>query len=168
MKRSTILLAAGCMVAALASGVGADSRDMGRCHEIDAEFTSEVTLDTCASPFGLCATGVIRHDALLRGYMFVTIADIALSAGMPASEPASLLSVSGVRTFSPRRGGTLTAHVVGVFDTVAGSFAEVNVITDGTGRFSGATGTLNVAGRATGPTTFAGEIAGQICLPSRE
>jgi hypothetical protein len=136
-----------------------------RCHDVDSDFTSELAPDGCASPLGLCATGRIGHDPVLKGRMYVTIADAARSAGMVASEPESLLSVSGTRTLAPNRGGTLTAHVVGVFDTRQVVFTELNVITGGTGRFTGATGTLNVFGHGTSPTTFAGTISGRICLP---
>jgi len=97
--------------------------------------------------------------------MFVTIGDLAPSAGMPASEPASMLSVSGERSLTPNRGGTLSAHETAIFDTNLGYFDALNVITGGTGRFAGATGALHLFGRATGPTTFAGEIRGTICLP---
>jgi hypothetical protein len=165
MTRWKLLMASVGVVWVLTSGAAADGSEKRGCREIDAEFTSEIDTANCTSPLGLCAAGAIRHDALLKGTMFVTITDAAPSAGMPNSEPPTLLSVSGVRTLSPRRGGTLTAHVVGVFDTAAGSFAELNVITAGTGRFSGATGTLHVAGRGIGPTTFGGEITGVMCLP---
>jgi hypothetical protein len=139
----------------------------GRCHEIDADFTSELASGDprCTSPSGLCAAGVIRHDALLKGAMFVSIDDSAPSAGMAASEPPSMLSVSGTRTLTPARGGTLTAHVVGVLDTTTFVFTEINVITGGTGRFAGAAGTLYVNGAATSATSFAGGIQGRICVP---
>jgi hypothetical protein len=140
-----------------------------RCHDIDADFTSELTTQGCASPLGLCASGTIKHDHLIRGPMFVSIDDAAESAGMPNSEPPSVLSVSGERTLTPRRGGTLSLHVVGIGIFNAKGhlelFDELNIITKGTGPLKGATGTLHVAGRATSPTTFAGEMTGRICVP---
>ena len=65
----------------------------------------------------------------------------------------------------PLRGGTLSLHVVGIgiFGSSLEMFDELNIITGGTGRFAGATGTLHVAGRATSATTFAGEMSGTVC-----
>jgi hypothetical protein len=60
-----------------------------------------------------------------------------------------------------------SAHVIGAFDTAQVIFDELNIITGETGRFAGATGTLDVFGQATGPTTFAGEIRGRICVKWR-
>jgi hypothetical protein len=126
-----------------------------------------LTTENCTSPLGLCASGVVKHDFLIKGPMFVSVNDAAPSAGMPNSEPASVLSVSGERRIAPHRGGTLTLHVVGVAIQGAADlerFSEINTITGGTGRFEGATGTLNFAGQATSPTTFAGVLNGEICL----
>jgi hypothetical protein len=163
MKRLATLAAAVCLLTATsANPAGAVSRSTGKCHAVDADFRSELAPEGCTGLF--CASGLIKHDALLKGPMFVTLEAAAPSAGIP-SEPASTLSVSGVRTLSPRRGGTLTAHVIGVFETVAGTFAELNIITGGTGIFTGATGTLYVAGRPAGVDTFQGEITGNVCLP---
>jgi hypothetical protein len=85
--------------------------------------------------------------------------------GPVESEPRPVLWVTGTRLLTPRRGGSLSAHVVGVFDLGLVAFSELNVITGGTGRFANATGVLSVFGQATGPTTFAGSIHGAICRP---
>jgi hypothetical protein len=165
MKRSVVAGALACACSLFPPAIVLAGPESPRCREVDADFTSELAPSDCASPLGLCAAGTIRHDPLLKGAMYVTIADGAPSAGMPNSEPSTLLSVSGTRTLRPARGGTLTAHVIGVLDTVTFEFTELNVITGGTGRFAGATGTLGVLGHATSPTTFAGELSGTICLP---
>jgi hypothetical protein len=162
-------LVAGLCLIATATSHSAPARAHGTkgCHNVDANFSSQLTSDACTSPLGLCASGFIRHDALIKGPMFVAINDAAPHAGMPASEPASVLSMSGERRLMPLRGGTLTLHVVGVaiFGASLELFDELNLITGGTGRFAGATGTLHVAGRATSPTTFEGEMTGKVCLP---
>lgn len=177
MSRSRAFVVFVCLVSAIgASSVGATSKPPAVpktppvCHDVDADFTSELATEGCASPLGLCASGTIKHDELLRGPMSLVINDGAPSAGMPQSEPPSVLSVSGERTLTPRRGGTLSAHVIGtgILDPATGSirmFDEINLIAGGTGRFAGATGTLQVFGQATSPTTFAGEIRGTVCLP---
>lgn len=143
-----------------------------RCHAVDATFRSHgVVPEECASPLG-CAAGIIRHDWLIKGKMFVTITN---GAPLPETPPASpsVLSVTTERTVHPRRGGELSMNGYGVFETAAGLatgdftgalFSEVNFITGGTGRFEGATGTLYQFGWATGPNTFAGEIHGTVCL----
>jgi len=142
------------------------------CHEVDATFRSELVFPPdCASPLG-CASGVIRHDSLIKGEMFVTLTG---GAPLPAVEPATpaVLSVTTVRSLTPYRGGELSLNGYGVFNTAAGLatgdftgalFSEVNFITGGTGRLEGATGTLYQYGWATGPTTFAGEIRGTVCV----
>ena len=163
MKRFPLLAAVACLVTVTGSA-GAGSHLTPRCHEVDADFTSALTTEDC-SPTSLCAAGAIKHDRLLRGPMFVSVDHTAPSAGLPGIEPPSTLSVSGVRTLTPHRGGTLIAHVVGIFDTAAVVFNEINEITSGTGRFAGATGRLHVVGQAVAPGKFAGEIRGQICLP---
>jgi hypothetical protein len=170
MKQLMSVALAACLISAIGPSTAVEATGpTAKCHDVDADFTSELTAEGCTSPLGLCASGVITHDPLIKGPMFVTINDAAASAGMPASEPASVLSVSGERILRPRRGGTVSAHVVGIgIFGASGSltmFDELNLITGGTGRFAGATGTLHVAGRATSSTTFAGEIRGTICVP---
>ena len=169
MKRLTMIVAVTGLSLAAGSNPVAVAPGSGRCHDVDATFTSQLTAEGCTSPLSLCASGAIRHDPLLKGPMFVTINDAAPSAGMPASEPGSVLSVSGQRELTPLHGGTLTLHVVGIGIFGAGGtlevFDELNLITGGTGRFAGSTGTLHVAGRATSSTTFEGEITGRICIP---
>jgi hypothetical protein len=162
------MVAAACLIATASShSAPVLAHASKRCHDIDADFTSQLTAEGCTSPLGLCASGSIKHDALIKGPMFVTINDAAPNAGMPASEPASVLSVSGERTLTPLRGGTLTLHVVGIgiFGASLEMYDELNLITGGTGRFAGATGTLHVAGRATSASTFEGEMTGKVCMP---
>jgi hypothetical protein len=170
MKRNAMFAVVVCLISTAGlDPAGATTSHPPKCHEVDAAFTSQLTTQDCTSPLGLCASGTITHEPLIKGPMFVTINDAAPSAGMPASEPPSVLSVSGERTLTPRRGGTLSLHVVGIgiFHPSGNleTFDELNIITSGTGRFAGATGILHVAGHATGPTTFAGEISGRICVP---
>jgi hypothetical protein len=165
MPQMSLAAAIACAALTVAPTLAVAGPDTPRCREVDADFTSELAPVGCASPLGLCATGQIVHDPLLKGPMAITISDGAPSAGMPASEPPSLLSVSGTRTLTPARGGTLTARAVGVLDSATFEFTELNVITGGSGRLTGATGTLYVNGRATSPTTFAGRITGTICTP---
>jgi hypothetical protein len=167
MKQVKPFIAAVCLVA-VGSGSGVAHSRGARCHDVDADFVSQLATENCTSPLGLCGAGTIKHDALIKGPMFVTIDDAAPSAGMPNSEPPSVLSVSGERSITPHRGGTLTLHVVGVAILGAAGnlerFSEINTISGGTGRFEGATGTLNFAGQATSATTFAGVISGEVCL----
>ena len=106
---------AACLISAIGPSTAVEAtRPTAKCYDVDADFTSELATEGCTSPLGLCAAGAIKHDPIIKGPMFVTINDAAASAGMPASEPASILSVSGERILRPRRGGTLSAHVVGI------------------------------------------------------
>jgi hypothetical protein len=138
-----------------------------KCRAIDAKFTSMVTTVGCTSPIGLCASGTITHDPLIAGSHYATIVDRAPSAGMPASEPAGMLSLSGFRDLTPNRGGTLSTHITTVFDTAVPEayFDELNVITGGTGPFAGATGVLHLFGQSPSPNSFAGGVRGTVCLP---
>jgi hypothetical protein len=162
--KTPLLLAA--LVAVIAT---ADARADGlspspRCRAVDADFSSAVTLDGCTSSVGLCAAGELGHDPILKGTMFVTLTAVAPAAGLP-DVAGSTLSVQGVRTMALRHGAALTLDVVGIFDTAQGRFVELNTIIGGAGPLAGATGTLSVAGRPTGPGTFAGAITGTICVP---
>jgi hypothetical protein len=168
MNGSTIVGALLCAVTigGVTQAAGGGSRPKPRCKTIDAVFTSALTSANCASPVGLCAVGRITHDRFLKGATYITVNDLAPSAGMPASEPATMLALSGERRFSPdHQDGTLLAHATGVFDSAQGYFDELEVITGGTGSLAGASGALHLSGRATGPDTFAGEVRGSICLP---
>jgi hypothetical protein len=168
MKRMTMFAVVACLISTAGPDMAvAVANGTARCHDVDADFTSQLTTEGCTSPLGLCASGTIKHDPLIKGPMFVTINNAAPSAGMPEIEPPSVLSVSGERNLTPLRGGTLSLHVIGIgiFGTSLEMFDELNIITKGTGRFRGATGTLHVAGRATSSTTFAGEMTGRICVP---
>jgi hypothetical protein len=173
MKRCGLAVSLGAtlFLAVLANPNGAAAGSHRRCHPVDATFTSGlVGPPECTSMLG-CAEGTIRHDALLKGSMFVTLLEYA---PLPASVPQSVISVTTSRSLEPRRGGSLSAEGYGVFETASGFitgdftdslFSEVNFITGGTGRFTGATGTLYQFGWATGPASFAGEIHGTVCLP---
>jgi hypothetical protein len=175
MRRSKVPAVVVCLALGLGGQAVADGSQKAAqkpakslCHDVDATFTSDLAADGCTSPLGLCAAGRVRNDALLKGTMFVTLEAAAPAAGLPSTSPF-LLSVNGGRVLTPRRGGTLTASVVGVFDQdpaspALGHFVELNVITGGTGLFAGATGVLHVSGQPTGPTSFAGQITGQVCL----
>jgi hypothetical protein len=161
MERLTVLSVAFCMLSATGVGMAESVPAKGpRCHAVDANFQSALAPEGCAG--FACAAGAIANDAFLKGPMFVTLQAAAPSAGIP-TVPASTLSVAGVRTLNPRRGGTLTADVIGVFDTSRGTFAELNIIIGGTGIFTGASGTLHVSGRPAGVDAFQGEITGNIC-----
>ena len=134
-----------------------------RCRKVSAPGTGESTTEGCTSPFG-CVNGQIDRG-LLRGTFFATVDMIAPSAGMPTHEPPSMLSLSVTRVFSPDRGGTLTLHSTGVFDTTRGLGAELSLVTGGTGHWEGATGHLFVNTQAASATTFEGVMVGTICLP---
>lgn len=136
------------------------------CHRIDATFTSEFATENCPSPVGLCAAGELGHDGFIKGTTFISLNAVGPCAGMCGAEPPSMISCSGDRTFTPNRGsGTLTAHATCVFDTAVGYFAELNVITGGTGDYAGASGAVNLVGQTTSATTFGGQGVGDVCLP---
>jgi hypothetical protein len=64
------------------------------------------------------------------------------------------------------RNGAVTFKSYGVWDLGEpdAPFSELAVVVSGTGRFTGATGSISFWGNPASPTTFAGRIQGRICL----
>ena len=135
--------------------------DSDRCERVTAHYALQFVTTDCPSPIGLCAAGVIAGNQLVTGTMFVSILGLAPSIGLPGIEPETDVSIAAERTIITSH-GTLMFRVAAVFDSARGEFAEINRVTGGTGRFTGATGTLWTTG--TGTTFFRGQATGKICF----
>lgn len=114
---------------------------------------------TCGSPIGLCATvtiqGSIQAVSNFVGTSFIPTVDTGTTG---------VLGVTGDNTHHTADGAFFTKDAIVLSTTGDGEFAEVDVVTGGTGRWAGATGVLTATG------TFAngsgqGFIQGQICVP---
>ncbi len=122
-------------------------------------FLEAEQVPTCGSPVGLCATATIRGSVQ-------AVSDFVGTSILPTVDtPATgVIVVTGDNTWHTDGGDFSTKDAI-VLSTVGdGEFAEVDVVTGGTGRWAGASGTLTATG------TFAngageGFIEGEICVP---
>ena len=146
---------------ATASGQASSDGNDGKvkCKRVEASGTTVAVTTDCRSPLGLCATGLITGEELIRGTTFASVLGAAPSIGLPGIEEGTRLSLAGERTLTTSD-GTLIFRFITVFDAARGEFAEIDRITGGTGKFAGATGTLWITG--TGTTAFALEITGRV------
>jgi hypothetical protein len=134
-----------------------------RCIRLNGNgsIRASVVTEGCTSPVGLCTAGVFEGPRQLCGTTSFIADGLAPSGGMPAVEPASTLSYSGLLTITTSR-GSLTTRDTGIFDTAAGLFASRDIVVGGTGVFAGATGHLLITG--TGTSSFESDVSGEICL----
>lgn len=136
----------------------------GMCIPIHAKIRSTFFAEGCYSPVRLCTTGEITEGGILNGTTEFTALSLAPAAGMSGVEPDTTLSYSGLLKITTTH-GMLLIRDVGMFDTAKGVFSELDRITEGTERFSGASGTLFIYGTASADGTgFGGSIRGEICL----
>src|SRR6185436_13949533 len=112
-----------------------------QCKTIVAEQNDHLITYGCTSPIGFCAAGTLRGHHGFRGNFFFS----ALSFDPIVSDTLGRLVVPGVSTYTTND-GRLTISDVSVFDTPRGTFAGVGRITEGTGRFAGATGDVFTTG----------------------
>ena len=140
----------------LAQNVSADPN----CKPIHAVQRDVLITENCPSPIGFCAAGTITGNHGLRGTTFYS------SRGfhpVPGEEPTRQVVV-GTSTFTTDD-GVIIVEDLSVFDTVRGTFAGVAPITEGTGRFAGATGDILTVGRVLPDGSLITDVTGEICLP---
>jgi hypothetical protein len=135
-----------------------------RCQQVRAKEHAVRVTEGCTSPVGFCVEGVITGGGSINGKTKATILGLAPSVGLAGIEPETTLSVAGDRTIETPH-GTLTLRFTAVFDTVRGEFSELLRVTDGTGKFLGATGTLYLTGRlGADGISIEGDFTGVVCL----
>jgi hypothetical protein len=133
-----------------------------RCRTIVAVQHDRLTTDGCTSPIGFCAEGTFRGSHGFRGNFFFS----AISFDPVVSDSVGRLAVPGVSTYTTDD-GRLTISDVSVFDTTRGTFAGVGRITEGTGRFAGATGDIFTTGRVSADgLSFTTLMTGEVCTPN--
>lgn len=155
MKRLTLLtaavVAAASTAVALADREDADDRDdhdhHAGCHAVHAVIIDAPSTENCMSPFGFCAAGEARGNQGLNGSTLFTLDGFSSA---PATAPG-FGETSGVLVYTTRH-GTLTVRETGVGNmgskALGGVGASLEQVLEGTGRFSGATGTLYLASSA--------------------
>lgn len=133
-----------------------------QCKTFVAVQHDRLTTDGCTSPIGFCAAGTFRGNHGFRGNFFFS----AISFDPIPSDALGRLAVPGVSTYTTDN-GRLTISDVSVFDTTRGTFAGIGRITEGTGRFAGATGDIFTTGNVSSDgLSFTTLMTGEICVPN--
>ena len=148
------------LIAIAAQGAFADSQ----CKDIFAVQQDRLIAEGCTSPIAFCAGGTFTGNHGFRGNFFF----IALSFDQILTDPKPVHRqvVPGISKYTTDD-GTLTISDVSVFDTERRTFAGIGYITEGTGRFAGATGDVFTNGRVSADgLSFTTDMTAQICFPN--
>jgi len=156
MKRlGTLLLLLAVVLAGGLATVGT-AQAVETCHSINAKGTGQITSQTAT---GATTVSQIIGGGLLHG---TTAAELTFTNVDPTT---------GIATFEgtlvlTNKHGTLTFFVFnGVFNTQTGEFQNDSVVTNGTGRFAGATGNLFFHGFVAADGSFTDDtIRGSVCV----
>jgi hypothetical protein len=107
------------------------------CRSFEAIIPLQMFKDGCTSEIGLCTVGTVTSsEAALNGAAWkFTAHALAESAGLP-SLPKTMQSYTGTVLVTGKEGGTFTTTNAGMFDSEAGTFAQLDKVTGGTGRFA--------------------------------
>jgi hypothetical protein len=169
IKRASIAMMASLLALLfVAPSVGAQDPS-ARCFRVHATIHALFSTTACASPVGLCTAGTLRgfpsgstrFEALGLGGAPVGEASIVT----PAAEPGSTWSYRGNLVYSTPV-GDIRLEDVGVLDTIAGTFSELQRVVGGTGHFENASGDLFSYGHTTAAGDgFDGAVRGQVCVP---
>ena len=147
-----------------ALGIGASSPGRAAPDEQCFTINGGIVEGRLTSP--TTTAGTLRGAGPFNGSTALAIEAFAASAGLPGV-PAETLSYAGTFEITTNR-GDLTLRDVGVFDSdipTDGEFASRGRVTDGTGRWEGATGVLFFWGDTEPDGTFTAEANGTVCIP---
>ena len=138
--------------------------DDNACFRVRGKITTTLVPPDgpCDSPIGICTEGIITKGGILNGTTYYVTGRSAPGAGIDDFDPNTVLSYAGELTITTKH-GTLSTNDLGVVDYIEGVFSEFDIITGGTGIFTGATGTLYIFGETTADG-FKGKIKGNLCL----
>jgi hypothetical protein len=138
------------------------------CKPVHAEIISKPYVTGCMSPVKLCTAGTIDGNRGLEGTTSF-IGDSIVTPG-PSTAPNSqaTISYSGRLQITTAK-GTLMSIDTGIFDTSTGTptggyFASFDVVSGGTLRFAGATGTFQFIGKTVNGQ-FVSDLRGELCIP---
>jgi len=159
----TLVLAAGAAIALADNDRDQDNDRHDGCHNIRATIIDAPTTDGCTSPFSFCAAGEVTGNHGLDGSTYYTFDGFA---NAPATAPG-LGESTGILVYTTSR-GTLTVRETGVGNmgaqALGGVGASLEQVISGTGRFTGASGTLYLASTATGGQ-YTAIVTGALCYP---
>jgi hypothetical protein len=144
------------------------------CLPIDARIDVTFVTEGCDSVVGMCTEGRVSSR---RSFLAGTTRFRATGLGggvvgeasivFPPAEPASTWSYSGELVITTAV-GELHTEDVGVFDTVRGTFTEMNRVVSGTGLLRDARGDLFMSGYSHADGSgFSGDVSGTVCVPRR-
>ena len=146
------------LIAISAQGTFAGSQ----CKNIFAVQQDRLVTEGCTSPIGFCAGGTFTGNHGFRGNFFF----VALSFDEILTDPKHRQVVPGISTYTTDD-GTLTISDVSVFDNQRRTFAGIGHVTEGTGRFAGATGDVFTNGRVSADgLSFTTDMSAEICFPN--
>ena len=123
------------------------------------QFESDVVVEGCTSPVGICTHGTLRGGVNAEF-------DFTATSLVPTADTAatSVLLYTGDIVLS-NQFGTLTCKDAGAFQSAgSGAVSSVCTIVEGTGQYSGATGTIQFVGNFTLPEGGEGEYRAVINL----
>jgi hypothetical protein len=131
-----------------------------QCQKVHSHLFLEASTEPgCTSVIGLCAT------ATLQGSLKATTDFIGTSFVATVDTPSTgVVILTGDNVFHTSRGDFFTKDSIVLSTVGAGEFAEVDVVTGGSGAYAGATGVLTATGVFLNGAGD-GIIEGEICVP---
>ena len=125
---STVILTLSCSIA---------TAQTPTCRSFEATVPLQMFKDGCTSEIGLCTVGTVASsEAAINGATWkFTAHALAESAGLP-SLPKTMQSYTGSVVVTAKEGGTFTTTNAGMYDSQAGTFAQLDKIVAGTERFA--------------------------------
>jgi hypothetical protein len=165
MPGPTIRLAATLAFAASAT-VGLSAPDASECKQVQGHFEEILVTGTaCASPVGLCT--VARIFGGIHGEAQFTASAIIPSADTPTTGVVFVIGDTVIVDAKvARHRGTLTVKNAAAIRMIGdGGLVDVQTVTEGTGDFVGATGSLRTSGNFLGATGGNSKYEGVVCVP---
>jgi hypothetical protein len=150
------------IVLVLVSSTWCSSVLSAQCKAVHAEIIDASAPQGCTSPFNFCAAGTVEGNRGLNGTTYFVLDGVASG---PATAPG-YSATSGILVYTTRE-GTLTVRETGIAKFMGhpsnGYGAALEEVVSGTGRFTGATGTLHVRQQDIN-SRFYSKISGKLCL----
>ena len=164
--RAAVTLAATWLLTGAAAAAASEQEKARQCKPFEAQVIDQRRMEGCSTSF--CTAGTIDGNRGLTGTIESTFDSFAPGPST-TPEAARTVSFSLISTFTTPQ-GTLTTRETGISSTAAlnpqrRQFAGFGEITGGTGRYAGATGWLQFAGRARDGFTITDTMIGEICTP---
>ena len=167
---TVVLLGLFILLLAESSATTVDASANG-CKKVEGRVNITSVPSGCSSPLHMCGEGTIKGD--IKGQVSVATTWMGLSALLPEMPPASPLPGMSnayvifmtADTVFTTADGTLTSQDATTLSGLTGEYAEVITITEGTGSYAGATGTIIAAGTSSLESGSAsGTYSGNICF----